>query len=315
MTQHIESKTSKWWVAAAAAVVLLAGGLLAWWMIVQADFEMRADLLDRTQVVAQALNAPRLRSLAGAESDLDNVEYQRIKKQMSDMRSAIPQCRFLYLLGRNPLGEIFFFVDSEAADSADYSPPGQLYAEASEAAHRIFSTHTAVVDGPATDRWGTWVSGLVPIHDPQAVPSGLTTPDDARSLVQQAIGFYKQQGKELFLQELNNPKGKFHKGDLYAFAYASDMTMLAHPVNPALVGRNLLDKKDWVGGKYFRKEIQEVAQSQRGGWVDYEYENPSNKAIEPKTTYVQGIDDLIICAGAYKDAGAKSHGGEKHFLK
>jgi len=62
------------------------------------------------------------------------------------------------------------------------------------------------------------------------------------------------------------------------------MTMLASPFRPELVGQNLLDKKDWSGGKYFRREIQEIARSKGSGWVNYEYENPANKQLESKTT-------------------------------
>ena len=36
------------------------------------------------------------------------------------------------------------------------------------------------------------------------------------------------------------------------------------------------------------------------GLVDYTYLNPMSKQEEPKTTYIQRVDDLIICCGAYK---------------
>lgn len=35
--------------------------------------------------------------------------------------------------------------------------------------------------------------------------------------------------------------------------------------------------KDWTGGKYFRREIQNVDLSCGSSWVDYEYENPTNR--------------------------------------
>jgi hypothetical protein len=45
----------------------------------------------------------------------------------------------------------------------------------------------------------------------------------------------------------------FGTGYLYAFIYNRNMTILAHPVKPELVGQNQLVKKDWAGGKYFRR--------------------------------------------------------------
>jgi len=195
-------------------------------------------------------------------------------------------------------------VDSEPADSKDYSPPGQIYTEAPDGFHNVFARHTASVVGPATDRWGTWVTGLVPIQNPQTFMSGLATPDDARALVRKAVHYYHENGRARFLIEVKNPQGEFRKGDLYAFAYDNSMTMLAHPVKPELVGKNQINQKDWDGGKYFRNEIKEIALSKGAGWVDYEYENPSNNQRDPKTTYFERVDDLIICAGAYQGTGA-----------
>ncbi len=74
--------------------------------------------------------------------------------------------------------------------------------------------------------------------------------------------------------------------------------IVAHPKNPKLIGKNLLEVTD-PDGKYFRKEIQEVAKTKGKGWVDYKYTNPENKKVEPKTTYLKKAGDLIICCGVY----------------
>ena len=285
------------------AAIFAAGVIFSWWMTLRADREMRADLLAQTRLVAQAINVEHIQSLTGTEADLVSPHYQRIKEQLAAMRSANPQCRFAYLLGRKADGTLFFFVDSEPADSKDVSPPGQVYSEATEAERRVFATRTEAAEGPVADRWGKWVSALVPILDPQTVMYGLATPEDARGMVRKAVDFYKKHGRERLLKEINHPQGEFHKGDLYAFVYNRNMTWLAHPVKPELVGQNWIDKKDWSGGKYFRKEIQQVAQTKGSGWVEFEYENPINGQHDHKTTYVEGLDDLIICAGAYKGDG------------
>ncbi len=283
--------------------ILAGGAVLASWMIGRADTDARTDLLRKAQLVAQTLNAERVRSLSGTEADTNSPAYLRLKEQLSIVRAASPQCRFVYLMGRKPNGSLFFFVDSESADSKDYFPPGKVYDEAPEGCYKVFSTRNAATVGPYTDRWGTWISTLVPIQDPHASTHNLATPDQARTMVRKAVDFYRKNGRERLLEEVNNPQGEFHKGDLYAFVYYCNMTMLAHPVYPELVGKNLFDKKDWVGGKFFRREIQEVARSKGSGWVDYEYQNPANNRLEPKTTYVQSVDDMIICAGAYKGTG------------
>ncbi len=306
-------------IQAGLLTTIFAVGLISgWWSVTRADRDLRTRLLQQASLVAQALDPARIRTLSGTEADLANPEYLRIKDQLAAVRTANPQCRFIYLMGRKtsqpapaaqtrsakPAGSIFFFVDSEPASSKDYSPPGQVYEEAPEGCYRAFTTRTAETEGPDTDRWGKWISALIPIHDPQTVRSGLATPDDARKMVRSAVEFNQKHGQERFLKELSNPQGEFRKGDLYAFAYDRHMTLLAHPAKPELIGQNQIGQKDWAGGKFFRREIQEIAQSKGSGWVDYEYENPASHAIEPKTTCVERSGDLIVCAGAYRGTGA-----------
>jgi CHASE1-domain containing sensor protein len=292
------------WITAAAVTVLIAGWFFSWRLVEQVDRNMRIDLLQQAQLIGQTLNVERIQALSGTEADRHSPDFQRLREQLLTLRSANPQCRGLYLLGRRADGTIFFLVHGEPDQGKDASPPGPLPAEAAEVYGNVFARQTPMVAGPNTDRRGPWVSGLVPIHDPQAALFGLATPADARAMVQKAATYYRSNGRESLLREINNPQGAFVQKELYVFAYDSGMTMQAHPVKPELVGKNQLGIKDWPGGKYFRQEIQDIALAKGSGWVDYEYENPANKQRDPKTTYIERLDDLILCAGAYKGTGA-----------
>jgi PAS domain S-box-containing protein len=149
-------------------IAVLAGGVfLAWCMAMQADRELRACLLEKTRSVAQAMNVDRVKALSGRASDVDLPEYVRLKAQLARVKEADGTCRFLYLAGRRSDGQVFFLVDNEPAGSEDESPAGQIYHEAPDGFRRAFDTETECVEGPLTDRWGTWVSGLVPLADPQ----------------------------------------------------------------------------------------------------------------------------------------------------
>jgi PAS domain S-box-containing protein len=79
------------------------------------------------------------------------------------MRSANGKFRFLYLTRLLPEGRVAFLADSEPTDSPDYSPPGQVYEEATDAFREVFVTGREIVEGPARDRWGNWISALIPI--------------------------------------------------------------------------------------------------------------------------------------------------------
>jgi signal transduction histidine kinase len=124
--------------------------------------------------------------------------------------------------------------------------------------------------------------------------------DDAVNLVQEAAKFLKAEGKEKALQECNKSDGKWVKGELYVFAYDFQGVIVAHPKNPKLVGKNMLEVPD-VDGKLFRKDIVETAKTKGAGWVDYKYKNPESGKIEEKTTYLLKAGDVIFCAGIYRD--------------
>lgn len=156
-------------LAGAVAGLLVAVALCVWVTLYWADRHQRADFLQQASLVMKLIKMDHVKSLTGNRADLISPQYVSLKEQLMLARQAHPQCRFLYLLGQMQ-GEtgkkLFFYVDSEPAGSKDYSPPGQIYEEASVQDWSVFEKRIAIVEGPATDRWGTWVSALVPMVDP-----------------------------------------------------------------------------------------------------------------------------------------------------
>lgn len=122
---------------------------------------------------------------------------------------------------------------------------------------------------------------------------------EAKALAEKAAAFLKANGKDKTLAELSKGKGQFDKGETYVFAYDVTATVIAHPKNAKLIGKNLADVPD-SDGKMFRKEIVELAKTKGSGWVDYKYLNPETKKVEPKTTYVLKVGDVILACGTYK---------------
>ncbi len=123
--------------------------------------------------------------------------------------------------------------------------------------------------------------------------------DQAKAMVDEAVAFFNANGKEKALQEISNPKGRWVKGELYVFAYNSSGVVIAHPINPKLIGKNLIDVPD-AAGKTFRRDIAELAKTKGTGWVDYKYKNPSTNKVEDKTTFLRKVGDAIVCCGTYK---------------
>lgn len=145
---------------------------MTWWVVDQADLGMRRDLLEEAGLVAEVVNRERVLGFTGTEADLGDPAYERLKGQLVILRKSNPLCRFIHVLGRKPGGEIFFFMDSEPAGSKDHSRPGQVYGDAPEGAGLAFDRSAGVVSGPFTDRWGKWISAVVPIREYAAVSGG-----------------------------------------------------------------------------------------------------------------------------------------------
>ena len=102
--------------------------------------------------------------LSGSVEDLDKPEYEMIKHNLTQLVEATNPIHFAYLLAERA-ENIVILMDSESPESLDYSPPGQVYEEANDIFREPFRTGEAILTKPITDRWGTWISVLVPVND------------------------------------------------------------------------------------------------------------------------------------------------------
>ena len=127
----------------------------------------------------------------------------------------------------------------------------------------------------------------------------VATKTEATAMVKKAIAFYKANGKEKLIAEINGKNPMFLDRDLYVYVINLDGLTLAHATNQKLVDKNMAQLKD-ADGKPFLQEIINVGKSGKPGWVDYKWPNPVTKAVESKTTYTEAVDGLVFCAGVYR---------------
>jgi hypothetical protein len=112
------------------------------------------------------LPAEQVSKLEASPNDIEKPEYQQIKNGLIRFKKRNEDIVFAYLYTQKD-GKIYFLADSERPDSEDYSPPGQEYNEATSTDKQPFVDGKSIMTKPLTDRWGTWVSSLVPVKDPQ----------------------------------------------------------------------------------------------------------------------------------------------------
>ena len=106
---------------------------------------------------------------------------------------------------------------------------------------------------------------------------------DAIAMVEKGAAFMKANNKAEMIKRINAKDPEYLQGALYLTMRDNKGVILANPVNPAMVGKDLLDVPD-ADGKLFRREILELAKSKGKGWVDYKFKNPSSGKVEAKTT-------------------------------
>ncbi|MCK9209970.1 MAG: PAS domain-containing sensor histidine kinase [Ignavibacteriaceae bacterium] len=116
------------------------------------------------KIAASALNGEMIKKMSGVPEDIGTIAYKSVKQRLVKIKSLIDGARFTYLFTKKE-GKLYFMADSEPEDAKDYSPPGQEYSEADTNYIKLFDSGEELITPPITDRWGTWVSVLVPIKD------------------------------------------------------------------------------------------------------------------------------------------------------
>ncbi len=160
-------KKKRFWVQVLA--ILIIYGLISSFYLNYSWNRYEQNATDDAIMLAQSLksmfHAEHLEQLTGTAADLETEEYAMAKMNLTQLVHTTNPIRFAYLLEmRN--GQLVFLVDSEEAGSPDYSPPGQVYYDADPLFLQGIQENRTIITEPFMDRWGSWVSVLVPIQSP-----------------------------------------------------------------------------------------------------------------------------------------------------
>jgi len=97
-------------------------------------------------------------------SDLELIEYKEIKNSLMNLVALHKEIKFAYIYIQRD-EKVYFVADSEPSNSEYYSPPGLEFTEANEDTYLPFQNGQPLISKPISDRWGTWISVLVPMKD------------------------------------------------------------------------------------------------------------------------------------------------------
>jgi cytochrome c len=122
---------------------------------------------------------------------------------------------------------------------------------------------------------------------------------EAEAMVVKAVAHIKAMGAEKAYQDFTAKAPAFVDRDLYVVVYDLTGRVLAHGLNPKMVGKDLIDLKD-PDGKQFVKERVELARTKTAFWHDYKFTDPVSRKVLPKSTYCQRVESTAVCVGIYK---------------
>ncbi len=123
-----------------------------------------SEVLKEAHAIEVSLNGKELTQLRGVPTDNNTQTYKDMKTKLMALINVYYEARFIYFYTKVD-GKLFFMVDSEPTQSKDCSPAGQEYTEEDPEARIPFESGKSLITKPATDRWGTWVSVLVPVKN------------------------------------------------------------------------------------------------------------------------------------------------------
>jgi methyl-accepting chemotaxis protein len=128
------------------------------------------------------------------------------------------------------------------------------------------------------------------------------TAEEAQAMVQRAVEYLNAHGKDALLTEVNKMnKGQFVELDLYLMVMDIDSyKFIGHSLNQRVLNYDSRLSKD-VDGKYYMRDMVDMAKNSGQGWVEYKWNHPITNEVKEKTSYVQRVGNLAIVCGAYKD--------------
>lgn len=129
-------------------------------------------LQDSARLLASRLDADELATLRGPEQ-VRSAAYVRAHTAMTTALSQIKGVRFIYTLRKakepfkDPFSRYIFVVDGTPFDDQEFAPTGVVMTTtpSTDALHRVWQSGRFEADRSfVRDRWGTWLSGYLPLR-------------------------------------------------------------------------------------------------------------------------------------------------------
>ncbi len=127
--------------------------------------------------------------------------------------------------------------------------------------------------------------------------------DEARALVERAVGLIKARGMSTAAQAFHAKDGGFLDRDLYLFVIDRRGTYKVHGAKPAMEGKRVHEVPGIDGARFLHDAW--AAAPGAGGWIEYDIVNPESGAVQPKASFVVQVDEQHFAGcGVYRQSAA-----------
>lgn len=140
-----------------------------------------------------------------------------------------------------------------------------------------------------------WLFVAMLLLGPIAYAADQATPDEAKAMAIKAADYLQTVGSDKAFAAFDAKDSPWHDRDLYVIVQDSSGVMVAHGTNTGLIGKNVLELKD-VEGRPFNRDAQAIKDA---GWINFKWQNPVTKKVEPKTMYMVRVGNYLVGVGAY----------------
>ncbi len=123
------------------------------------------------------------------------------------------------------------------------------------------------------------------------------TAEQAVAMIKRALEHFRSRGSAAW-QDFNAASGPFIDRDLYLFGIDDDGVYRVFGGQPAKLGTRMQDVAGIDGAELVRKVKACIAQG--GGWVEYDFRNPTTDTLQPKMSYVMRCGNINLGCGVYK---------------
>jgi PAS domain-containing protein len=122
------------------------------------------DVLQIARSIEATLPKGDLETLMAKPIDPDNPQWHGIKNILKSIVKVNQKARFAYIYTEQN-GKTIILANSRPENSKESAPPGEEFLKANKSYHQAVNGGNEFISDLVTDKWGRWISVIIPIKD------------------------------------------------------------------------------------------------------------------------------------------------------